>query len=65
MEAIYSITLYGNDQQIYSGGCGNGVCVNYTAVTILMVILLILLGIHRQSLVEQSFSQSVKCIDVV
>ena len=24
----YSITLnYGNDQQIYSGGCGNGVCV--------------------------------------
>ena len=22
----YSITLYGNDQQIYSGGCGNGVC---------------------------------------
>ena len=23
----YSITLYGNDQQVYSGGCGNGVCV--------------------------------------
>ena len=23
----YSITLYGNDQQIYSGGCGNGICV--------------------------------------
>ena len=23
----YSIRLYGNDQQIYSGGCGNGVCV--------------------------------------
>ena len=26
-EGVYSITLYGNDQQIYSGGCGNGVCV--------------------------------------
>ena len=23
----YSITLYGNDQEIYSGSCGNGVCV--------------------------------------
>ena len=23
---IYTITLYGNDQQIYSGGCGNGNC---------------------------------------
>ena len=23
----YSIRLYGNDQQIYSGGCGNGDCV--------------------------------------
>ena len=26
-EGDYSITLYGNDQQIYSGNCGNGVCV--------------------------------------
>ena len=26
-DGTYSITLYGNDQQIYSGGCGNGVCV--------------------------------------
>ena len=26
-DGYYSITLYGNDQQIYSGGCGNGVCV--------------------------------------
>ena len=26
-DGVYSITLYGNDQQIYSGGCGNGVCV--------------------------------------
>ena len=25
-EGGYSITLYGNDQQIYNGGCGNGVC---------------------------------------
>ena len=23
----YTITLYGNDQQIYSGGCGNGNCI--------------------------------------
>ena len=23
----YSITLYGNDQQIYSGNCANGDCV--------------------------------------
>ena len=26
-EGVYSIALYGNDQLIYSGGCGNGVCV--------------------------------------
>ena len=26
-EGFYSITLYGNDQQIYSGGCESGVCV--------------------------------------
>ena len=26
-DGSYSITLYGNDQQIYSGSCGNGVCV--------------------------------------
>ena len=26
-EGVYSITLYGNDQQIYSGNCENGVCV--------------------------------------
>ena len=23
----YTITLYGNDQQIYSGNCGNGKCI--------------------------------------
>ena len=23
----YTITLYGNDQQIYSGGCGSGNCI--------------------------------------
>ena len=26
-DGSYSITLYGNDQQIYNGNCGNGVCV--------------------------------------
>ena len=26
-DGTYSITLYGNDQQIYSGGCRNGVCI--------------------------------------
>ena len=26
-DGYYSITLYGNDQQIYSGGCRNGVCI--------------------------------------
>ena len=26
-DGVYSITLYSNDQQIYNGGCGNGVCV--------------------------------------
>ena len=25
-DGVYSITLYGNDQLIYSGGCGNGAC---------------------------------------
>ena len=26
-DGVYSIILYGNYQQIYSGGCGNGICV--------------------------------------
>ena len=25
-DGVYSITLYDNDQQIYSGSCGNGIC---------------------------------------
>ena len=26
-DGSYTITLYGNDQQIYSGDCGNGKCI--------------------------------------
>ena len=37
----YTITLYGNDQQRYSGGCGNGNCIKHLlpAVTLHMIIL--------------------------
>ena len=39
----------------------------YTAVTIHMIILLLLLGIHRQSVVDHSVNQLmvIKCIDVM
>ena len=26
---LYSMTLYSNDQQIYNGNCGNGICIKY------------------------------------
>ena len=57
----YSITLsYDNDQQIYSGGCGNGVCVrdqlhssNYTYDNTVTVTW------DTQTISSGSFSQSV------
>ena len=66
----YSITLYGNDQQNIVGIVEMESVLenNYTAVTIHMIILLTLLGIHRQSVVDNhSVNQLmvIKCIDVM
>ena len=60
-DGVYSITLYGNDQQIYNGNCPNGVCVreqlhssNYTYNITVSITW------DTQTISsEQSFSQSV------
>ena len=67
---IYTITLYGNDQQIYSGGCGNGNCIKqllHSSNTTYDNTVNIILGIQRQSVVDHLVNQLmvIKCIDVM
>ena len=67
----YTITVYGNDQQIYSGGCGIGNCIKHLlhcAVTLHMIILLIIIiWVQRLSVADHSVNQLmvIKCINVM